>query len=214
MTKNTHEVKCPNCKTAFVVDGTGYADIMRQIRDAEFDAELQSRLRDADQARATEIKLAQAEIEMQHAAERSQQLQEISRLESVLKSAEAERELELTKALADLSSKADKLKNELELSAAQKELDLQNRRHRSTFCLRPSRMKLLASRISRQSKTSRLLAKLSSSTVNQSSTASGLRRSPLPTSKRTTIPRTAPRATTSSAISQVMRLRRCQLCST
>jgi hypothetical protein len=128
MTKNTHEVKCPNCKTAFVVDGTGYADIMRQIRDAEFDAELQSRLRDADQARATEIKLAQAEIEMQHAAERSQQLQEISRLESVLKSAEAERELELTKALADLSSKADKLKNELELSAAQKELDLQKQK--------------------------------------------------------------------------------------
>jgi signal transduction histidine kinase len=101
---------------------------MRQIRDAEFDAELQSRLRDADQARATEIKLAQAEIEMQHAAERSQQLQEISRLESVLKSAEAERELELTKALADLSSKADKLKNELELSAAQKELDLQKQK--------------------------------------------------------------------------------------
>jgi hypothetical protein len=125
MTKHTNEVKCPNCKTAFVVDETGYADIMRQIRDAEFNAELENRLKDADRAKATEIKLAQAEIEMKLEAEKSKQLQEISKLQADLKAAESEKQLELTQGLADLRTKAEKLKNELELAAAQKELDLQ-----------------------------------------------------------------------------------------
>lgn len=128
MTKNTHEVTCPNCKTAFVIDGTGYADIMRQIRDAEFNAELEARVADATQAKATEIKLAQAEVEMKLEAEKSKQLQEISRLQGALKAMEAEKQLELNNGLAELKSKAEKLQNELELSAAQKELDLQKQK--------------------------------------------------------------------------------------
>jgi hypothetical protein len=128
MTKNTHEVKCPNCETAFVIDESGYADIMRQIRDEEFNLELERRLRDADRAKATEIKLAQAEIEMKLEADKSKQLREISKLQADLKAAEAEKKLELTQGLADLKSKAEKLKNELELAAAQKELDLQKQK--------------------------------------------------------------------------------------
>jgi hypothetical protein len=128
MTKNTNEVTCPNCKTAFEIDETRFADIVRQIRDAEFDAELQNRLKDAERAKATEIKLAQAEIEMKLEAEMSKQLQEISKLHSALKAAETEKQLELTQGLADLKAKAEKLKNELELAAAQKELDLQKQK--------------------------------------------------------------------------------------
>ena len=128
MTKNTHEVTCPNCKTAFVVDGTGYADITRQIRDAEFNAELEVRLSEANRAKATEIKLAQAEVEMKLEAEKSKQVQEISRLQSNLKAMEAEKQLELTKGLADLKAKAERLQNELELAAAQRELDLQKQK--------------------------------------------------------------------------------------
>ena len=128
MTKNTNEVTCPNCKTAFEIDETRFADIVRQIRDAEFDAELQNRLKDAERVKATEIKLAQAEIEMKLEAEISKQLQEISKLHSALKAAETEKQLELTQGLAELKAKAEKLKNELELAAAQKELDLQKQK--------------------------------------------------------------------------------------
>lgn len=128
MTKNTHEVTCPNCKTAFVVDGTGYADSMHQIRDDEFNSELASRLKEANQAKATEIKLAQAEVEMKLEAEKSKQLQEISKLQATLKAMEAEKQLELTIGLADLKAKAERLQNELELAAAQRELDLQKQK--------------------------------------------------------------------------------------
>lgn len=128
MTKNTNEVTCPNCKTAFEIDGTRFADIVRQIRDAEFDAELESRLKEADRVKATEIKLAQAEIEMKLEGERSKQFQEISQLQSALKAAETEKQLELTQGLADLKAKAERLKNELQLAGAHKELDLQKQK--------------------------------------------------------------------------------------
>ena len=128
MTKNTNEVTCPNCKTAFEIDETRFADIVRQIRDSEFEAELQNRLKDAERVKATEIKLAQAEIEMKLESEISKQLQEISKLHSALKASETEKQLELTQGLADLKAKAEKLKNELELAAAQKELDLQKQK--------------------------------------------------------------------------------------
>jgi hypothetical protein len=128
MTKNNHEVTCPNCKTTFAVDGTGYADIVRQIRDDEFSTELEARLREANRAKATEIKLAQAEVEMKLEAEKSKQLQEISKLQATLKAMEAEKQLELSEGLAELKAKAEKLQNELELAAAQRELDLQKQK--------------------------------------------------------------------------------------
>ncbi|MEY3476876.1 MAG: hypothetical protein RLY65_1276 [Pseudomonadota bacterium] len=39
-----HDLICPHCSKAFKIDESGYADIMKQIRDREFDAELQKRL--------------------------------------------------------------------------------------------------------------------------------------------------------------------------
>ena len=35
-----NEIKCPNCNKAFKVDETGYADILKQVRDHQFEEEL------------------------------------------------------------------------------------------------------------------------------------------------------------------------------
>ena len=35
-----HEIICPNCKKAFKIDEAGYADIMKQVRDSEFEQQL------------------------------------------------------------------------------------------------------------------------------------------------------------------------------
>ena len=48
------DIKCPNCGTVFSVDDTTYASIARQVRDKEFEKELNSR-------RATAVKLVEAE---------------------------------------------------------------------------------------------------------------------------------------------------------
>ena len=38
-----HEIKCPNCGKMFQVDETGYAQILQQVRDQEFQKELERR---------------------------------------------------------------------------------------------------------------------------------------------------------------------------
>ena len=39
-----NEIICPNCKKAFKVDEAGFADILKQVRDHQFEEELQNRL--------------------------------------------------------------------------------------------------------------------------------------------------------------------------
>lgn len=39
-----HEIKCPHCGKAFTIDEAGYADIVMQVRDKEFDKALHERL--------------------------------------------------------------------------------------------------------------------------------------------------------------------------
>ena len=39
-----NEINCPHCEKAFKVDQAGYADIIKQVRNHEFDKELTSRL--------------------------------------------------------------------------------------------------------------------------------------------------------------------------
>jgi energy-converting hydrogenase A subunit M len=38
------DIICPNCKKAFKVDEAGFADILKQVRDHQFEEELHERL--------------------------------------------------------------------------------------------------------------------------------------------------------------------------
>ncbi len=42
------ELKCPNCGKVFAVDESGYAQIVQQVRDEEFDKELKQREQDLE----------------------------------------------------------------------------------------------------------------------------------------------------------------------
>ncbi|WP_235695759.1 MULTISPECIES: hypothetical protein [Aeromonas] len=44
-----HEIICPHCKKAFKIDEVGYADILKQVRDSDFEQQLHERLELADQ---------------------------------------------------------------------------------------------------------------------------------------------------------------------
>ncbi len=39
-----NEIKCPHCGEVFKVDASGYADIVKQVRDAEFSRDLDERV--------------------------------------------------------------------------------------------------------------------------------------------------------------------------
>jgi len=53
-----HEITCPHCGKAFKIDEAGYADILKQVRDREFDSALHERLEAAEKAKRTEIETA------------------------------------------------------------------------------------------------------------------------------------------------------------
>ncbi len=57
-----NEIICPNCKKAFKVDEAGFADILKQVRDHQFEEELKSRLELAEREKEGAIKLAEANI--------------------------------------------------------------------------------------------------------------------------------------------------------
>ena len=60
-----HEIICPHCNKAFQIDEAGYADILKQVRDSEFDQQLHDRLELAEQDKLTAIKLAKNEVSSQ-----------------------------------------------------------------------------------------------------------------------------------------------------
>jgi len=110
------------------VDEAGYADILNQVRNDQFEKELHDRLNEAEQRQKTEIALAEAKITEKLKEEASKKDAELAKLQAALEAADTQKELELTKGLADLKSKEEKLKNELHLAAAQKELELQKQK--------------------------------------------------------------------------------------
>ena len=57
-----NEIICPNCKKAFKVDEAGFADIVKQVRDHQFEEELQNRLNLADKEKENAVKLAEANV--------------------------------------------------------------------------------------------------------------------------------------------------------
>lgn len=128
MSTNANEVVCPNCKTAFTIDESKFEDIVKQIRDGEFEAELVRRLDEMERAKQTEIELAEAKVAQKFEAEKAKQAQDIERLKAELKAAETAKELELTKKTADLKSETEKLSNALKLAEAEKALELQKQK--------------------------------------------------------------------------------------
>jgi len=95
-----NEVICPHCKMAFKVDEAGYADILKQVRDGEFEKALHERLELAERDKANAVALArsQADGEAQKAAATKDA--EIASLKSAATLAEAKLESALQKAAA------------------------------------------------------------------------------------------------------------------
>lgn len=125
------EIKCPNCGQVFQVDETGYAQIVQQIRDSEFERELDRRQRELTEKSETEKKLAVNEAVQKKEKERESVLtrkneelaekeRQIAQLKAQLDSAETEKKLavneavqEKEKALNESANKITELRGQL-----------------------------------------------------------------------------------------------------
>lgn len=63
-----NDIICPHCNTAFKVDGSGYADILKQVRDRDFEKQLNQRLdlAEKDKRNAIELAMAKKTSELQY----------------------------------------------------------------------------------------------------------------------------------------------------
>lgn len=109
-----HEIICPHCSKAFKIDEAGYADILKQVRDGDFEKQLHERLELAEREKTNAIKLAKAQVanELQETVAARQA--EIKALQTRLEAAEVARKLAVTEALNSVEKERDTLANELE----------------------------------------------------------------------------------------------------
>ncbi len=111
-----NEISCPHCGKAFKIDETGYADILKQVRDGDFERQMHDRLELAEQDKRNAVELAQtkaASASQQGAAAKDAEIQD---LKAKLDAEEVARKLAVTQALSAVEKERDSLANELELA--------------------------------------------------------------------------------------------------
>ncbi|AFW02173.1 hypothetical protein BAR24_12960 [Gluconobacter oxydans] len=116
-----HEIICPHCGKAFKIDEAGYADILKQVRDSDFEKQLHDRLDLAEQDKRNAVELAQAKAtsELQRAALIKDA--EIQKLKASLDASEVAQKVAVNEALNKVEKDRDALAVALEKAKQEKE---------------------------------------------------------------------------------------------
>ena len=110
-----NEISCPHCKNKFTIDQSGFAEIVKQVRDQEFDQELKIREDLALKDKENAVKLALSESNNKLQQEVNIKNQEISALK-------ANNELLLTQKLAEKDQALSDLRSKVENTEIEKKL--------------------------------------------------------------------------------------------
>ena len=108
-----NEIICPHCGKAFKIDEAGYADILKQVRDSDFDKQLHERLELAEQDKLNAVELAKAKLASDLQKTAATKDAEIQELKARLDAGEVERKLAVTEALSAAQKDRDAIANEL-----------------------------------------------------------------------------------------------------
>ena len=139
-----NEIICPNCKKVFKVDEAGFADILKQVRDHQFEEELNGRLDLAEKEKVNAVKLAEANlrnsiqdslaqkdreiIELKARNERelanklAQKEAEIAQMKSKIEKSEVETKLTITEAVRNIEKERDELASVVKSKETEKAL--------------------------------------------------------------------------------------------
>jgi len=137
-----NEIICPNCKKAFKVDEAGFAAILKQVRDHQFEEEIQARLALAEKEKDSAIELAEANIknslqdqlakkdkellelksqsQLQLKDTLAQKEKEIANLQAIISNVEVEKKLAVTEAVKQIEKERDALSNDLKTQELEK----------------------------------------------------------------------------------------------
>ena len=114
-----NEIKCPKCGTVFQIDETDYESILKQIRDHEFEKQIQEREKLFSNEKENEIKIKTAELELK-----------IKELENEIKIKDTEKESEILKITSQKDQDINELKKQIDLNEKEYELEKKNAKER------------------------------------------------------------------------------------
>lgn len=139
-----NEIICPNCKRVFKVDEAGFADILKQVRDHQFEEEISNRLALADREKESAVELAKAnlknsmqaelakkdkelaELKAKNVTELAENLAkketEIAEMKSLIQSAEIQKKLDVSEAIKVIEKERDNLANKLKIKETETQL--------------------------------------------------------------------------------------------
>jgi len=140
-----NDIICPKCKSVFKVDESGYADIIKQVRDIEFKDEIDRREKELEEKNKIAVKLAEQQTESKLKddlaskdteiarliAEKNQSIlelaskkdKELSELLTKIKANDAETKLAVSEAVKAAEKERDELRMELSIKASEAKLN-------------------------------------------------------------------------------------------
>lgn len=118
------ELKCPNCGNFFTVDEADYASIVSQVRNAEFEAEMERRIADLHKQHQTEQQVIEANALNKYQQELNKKAEEQIRMEKDWQAAIAQKDAELVRLQSELNVVEQKKQSELSLAIAGKEKEI------------------------------------------------------------------------------------------
>ena len=132
------ELKCPKCGNVFTVDEADYAAILSQVKNKEFDIELNRRLDELHRQHLAEQKAAEAQIEIDHQLELNKKEQELSNkgmeislLKEKLQSIDKQKRSEMDLALAEKDKTINELRSEIAQSDSRQQIAVMEMRQKA-----------------------------------------------------------------------------------
>ena len=112
------EIKCPKCGEVFQVDESGYAAIVKQVRDKEYHKEIEEYKKHLDEVQDSKDELVRAKTESEYKDIISEKDAEIEKLKAKLREADNEKKIAVDKVSAEKEQRISENKNKItELTA-------------------------------------------------------------------------------------------------
>ena len=134
--ERTNEIICPHCHKAFKIDKAGYADILKQVRDTDFEQQLHERLQWAEKEKINAVELTKTQVSSAMQKICAAKEAEIIALNAQLSAVESTRKLAVSEALRTVEKERDTLANQLaqtrrdsEAAAQLAKVQLQHEQH-------------------------------------------------------------------------------------
>ncbi|MBU0614201.1 DUF2130 domain-containing protein [Patescibacteria group bacterium] len=113
------DIKCPHCHKVFKVDEAGFADILKQVRDQQFDKDLHDRLEIAEREKASAVKLTESNLKNTFQEDLAKKDKELAELKAEKDRNLAEQLAKKESELAEMKSKLDKAEVEQKLTVTE-----------------------------------------------------------------------------------------------